>query len=130
MLIDHIILLISISYYSLFCRIMYYFSYDSIIYILTFSHKSCIIISEATVIMLKIKLPDVEKLPGIILKIGLPVIVISLIYIAFYTYSQTIAPDSLNVNTIKEVSLMLEHTLMSLALILGGSLLANTIPER
>ena|GEM_PF-3200258 len=80
--------------------------------------------------MLKIKLPDVEKLPGIILKIGLPVIVISLIYIAFYTYSQTIAPDSLNVNTIKEVSLMLEHTLMSLALILGGSLLANTIPER
>jgi hypothetical protein len=74
---------------------------------------------------LKIKLPDVKNLPGIILNTGLPVIVISLLYIAFYTYSK-----SAEFKTVREAAAMLEHVLMSLALILGGALLANTIPER
>jgi len=77
---------------------------------------------------LKIKLPDAEKLPGIILKTGLPLIVITLIYIAFYTYLNSAVTESFK--TLREAAAMLEHTLMSLILILGGALLANTISEQ
>lgn len=78
---------------------------------------------------IKIKLPDVKNLPRVILKTGLPVIVIALLYIAFYTYLNSLDPIN-SITTLKQSSAMLEHVLMSLTLILGGAFLANTISEQ
>lgn len=78
---------------------------------------------------LRFKLPDVKNLPRIILKIGLPVIVLTLIYIVSYTYLQSTEPIK-SFTALKQTPVMLEHVFMSLTLILGGALLANTIQER
>lgn len=78
---------------------------------------------------IKIKLPDVKKLPQLILKIGLPLIVFSLLYIVFYTYTNSGDPIE-TVTTFKQTIAMLEHVLMSLTLIVGGAFLANTIQEQ
>lgn len=74
-------------------------------------------------------LPDVKRLSRIILETGLPIIVITLIYIAFHTYIKSSDPVS-TLKIVKQTSIMLEHALMSLTLILGGALLANTISDR
>lgn len=78
---------------------------------------------------MKLKLPNVKNLPRMILKIGLPLIVLTLIYIVSYTYLQSVEPIKAFV-ALKQTPVMLEHVFMSLVLILGGALLANTIQER
>lgn len=78
---------------------------------------------------INLNLPDVKRLSRIILETGLPIIVVTLIYIAFRTYIKSSDPVSA-LNIVKQTSIMLEHALMSLTLILGGALLANTISDR
>jgi hypothetical protein len=67
---------------------------------------------------------EIKKVSYNILRFGLPAVTFTLLYIAIYTYIYSARP--LEAPTImKLVPEMLEHAMMSLALILGGSLITE-----
>jgi hypothetical protein len=67
---------------------------------------------------------EIKKVSYNILRFGLPTVTLTLLYIAIYTYIYSARPWAIQ-TTMTLVPEMLEHALMSLALILGGSLITE-----